>query len=110
MLVLLLSEHSVPLLDCVLDKSLEVTWVDSVDDVVEELPVRKFVIKVLIRQVLSEFVVVIDELLDFLDSELLEFGDDDELHLGDLEDLLLVLEEQLQELLVDMRLGRHVVL
>ena len=89
---------------------LQVLGVDGVEDVEEVLPGRAFAGRVLVGEVLEEFVVVLKPRPEILDRQLVVVRDCDALHFFLLHQLLFANKHVLEEVLVEDVVVGHVVL
>ena len=93
-----------------LEKLIEVAWMQCIEDIEEEFSVRLASIEIFIGHELSEFVVILDEREHLRDRHLIQLGDDDGSDLVDLIDSLVSPEELLEEFLGCMVLRRQILL
>ena len=101
---------SISLFGGMLDQLIQKAWVNRVDHVKEEAPVRRPALEELVGHEGTEWLVVLDELPDLGHAELVELRHGDELHLTHFEYLLVAPEQLLQEVLVDMLFRRQIIL
>ena len=90
------------------DHTLHILWLQSVQDVEEVFAIRKTHIRGGIRQVLHDLFVMLEHRVELLDRELIVQRYVDSLDLVVREQLLLFCKDLLEEVLVDVFLRRYV--
>jgi len=93
-----------------LEKLIEVAWMQCIEDIEEEFSIWLLSIEVFIGHVKSEFVVILDEREHLRDRHFIQLGDDDASDLVDLIDSLVSPEELLEEVLGYVVLRRQILL